>query len=305
MAKPALSILPEIATALSEGRAVVALESTIISHGLPYPHNLETARAIEQTVRDHGAVPATIAIINGIVKIGLSPSDLETLADAKTDVIKVSRRDIAAVIAGKKHGATTVASTMIFAEMAGIALFATGGIGGVHKGAETDFDISADLPELARTNVAVVSAGPKAILDLGLTMEYLETHGVPVIGYGTDELPAFWSRQSGLKLTIRSDSPDDVADIMKTKWEWGLSGGLLIANPVPEEAAIAADALSDIIDNALADARANHITGKEVTPYLLDKIRHMTDGKSLVTNQELVRHNAKVAAQIAVAYAKI
>ena len=305
MAKPALSILPEIATALSEGRAVVALESTIISHGLPYPHNLETARAIEQTVRDHGAVPATIAIINGIVKIGLSPSDLETLADAKTDVIKVSRRDIAAVIAGKKHGATTVASTMIFAEMAGIALFATGGIGGVHKGAETDFDISADLPELARTNVAVVSAGPKAILDLGLTMEYLETHGVPVIGYGTDELPAFWSRQSGLKLTIRSDSPDDVADIMKTKWEWGLSGGLLIANPVPEEAAIAADALSDIIDNALADARANHITGKEVTPYLLDKIRHMTDGKSLVTNQALVRHNAKVAAQIAVAYAKI
>ena len=304
MARPALSILPEIASALAQGKPVVALESTIISHGLPYPQNRETAQLIEQTVRDNGALPATIAIIDGIVKIGLSPADLEILAAPTTDVIKVSRRDIASVIAGKKHGATTVASTMIFAEMAGIAIFATGGIGGVHRGADKDFDISADLPELARTNVAVISAGPKAILDLSLTMEYLETHGVPVIGYGTNDLPAFWSRHSGLTLTQTADSPEAVAQIMKVKWEWGLAGGLLIANPVPEEDSIPADDLRDIIDSALAQARDAHITGKDVTPYLLDTIRQKTDGVSLVTNQALVRHNAKVAAQIAVAYAQ-
>ena len=299
-------LLPEIADALSQkgtgGKAVVALESTIISHGLPYPENLETARKIERIIRDEGALPATIAILDGVIKIGLSDDDLERLAHPKSDVTKVSRRDIASVIARKGHGATTVASTMIFAEMAGIAVFATGGIGGVHKGAETDFDISADLPELARTNVAVISAGPKAILDLALTCEYLETHGVPVIGYGTDELPAFWSRTSGLMLHDRADTPEEVAKIMATKWSLGLTGGMMIANPVPEDKEIKADALSAIIAHALNEARASQITGKDLTPFLLDHIRKQTDGASLIANQALVMNNARIAAQIACAY---
>ena len=299
-----LHISDEISHALAAGKPVVALESTIISHGLPYPENVKIARAIEQMVRDNGAIPATIAILDGQIKIGLSLDDLEILAHPDSGVIKVSRRDITSVIARKAHGATTVASTMIFAEMAGIAVFATGGIGGVHKGADTDFDISADLPELGRTNVAVVSAGPKAILDLPLTMEYLETYGVPVIGYGTDDLPAFWSRHSGIALTDRADSPEEIAAIMSAKWALGLSGGMMIANPVPEKDEIPANALADIIDEALASAKDHGISGKAITPFLLDRIRVKTDGKSLVTNQALVMNNAKVAAQIAVAYAK-
>ena len=299
-----LHITDEIKQALASGTAIVALESTIISHGLPYPENVTIAREIEQMVRDNGAIPATIAILDGEIKIGLSASDLEKLAHPDSTIIKVSRRDIGSVIARKANGATTVASTMIFAEMAGISVFATGGIGGVHQGAETDFDISADLPELGRTNVAVVSAGPKAILDLPLTMEYLETHGVPVIGYGTDELPAFWSRQSGIALNDRADTPEDIAAIMKTKWALGLTGGLMIANPVPEADEIKAEALSGIIAQALDNAREKGVRGKAITPFLLDWIRHKTDGKSLATNRALVMNNAKVAAQIAVAYAK-
>lgn len=300
-----VTIQPEVKDALAAGKAVVALESTIISHGLPFPENLETARAIEQMVRDHGAIPATIAIIKGDIKIGLSDTDLAQLASPESDVTKVSRRDIASVISRKGHGATTVASTMIFAEMAGIAVFATGGIGGVHKGAQTDFDISADLPELSQTNVAVVSAGPKAILDLPLTMEYLETHGVPVIGYGTDELPAFWSRSSGIMLTDRADDVEEIASHMSIKWALGLAGGLLIANPVPEAAEIKAETLEAVIAEALSDARQKGIIGKEATPFLLDRIRQKTDGKTLITNQALVMNNAKVAAQIACAYATI
>ena len=300
-----LTFQPDVKDALANGKAVVALESTIISHGLPYPENLETARAIEQMVRDNGAIPATIAILDGDIKIGLSDDDLAKLASPDSDVVKVSRRDIASIIARKAHGATTVASTMIFAQMAGIAVFATGGIGGVHKGAESDFDISADLPELAATNVAVVSAGPKAILDLALTMEYLETHGVPVIGYGTDELPAFWSRQSGLMLTDRADNAEEVAARMRIKWALGLAGGVLVANPVPAGDEIKAEALQAVIDEALDDARQKGIIGKEITPFLLDRIRQKTDGKTLATNQALVMNNAKVAAQIACAYAAL
>ena len=298
-----LSYLAEVREALDTGRAVVALESTIISHGLPYPDNLAIAGKIEQAVRDQGAVPATIAIIDGVIKIGLSGDDLEMLANPQSPIIKVSRRDIASVIARKAHGATTVASTMIFAELAGISVFATGGIGGVHKGAQQDFDISADLPELAQTNVAVVSAGPKAILDLALTMEYLETHGVPVIGYGTDELPAFWSHQSGIALIDRADTPEAVAAIMKVKWSLGLKGGIMVANPVPKDQEIPASDLQEVIENALEDARQNNITGKAVTPFLLDKIRISTNGKSLESNQALVINNAKIAAQIAMAFA--
>lgn len=298
-----LSYLAEVREALDTGRAVVALESTIISHGLPYPDNLAIAGEIEQAVRDQGAIPATIAIIDGVIKIGLSGDDLEMLANPQSPIVKVSRRDIASVIARKAHGATTVASTMIFAELAGISVFATGGIGGVHKGAQQDFDISADLPELAQTNVAVVSAGPKAILDLALTMEYLETHGVPVIGYGTDELPAFWSRQSGIALIDRADTPEAVAAIMKVKWGLGLKGGIMVANPVPKDQEIQATDLQEVIEKALEDARQNNITGKAVTPFLLDKIRISTNGKSLESNQALVINNAKIAAQIAMAFA--
>ena len=301
----ALHIKEDVKQALANGKAVVALESTIISHGLPYPENLATAKAIEASVREQGAIPATIAIIKGKVHIGLDDEDLEILANGQTPITKVSRRDIASVIAAKGYGATTVAATMIFAEMAGISVFATGGIGGVHRGGETDFDISADLPELARTNVCVVSAGPKAILDLKLTMEYLETAGVPVIGYRTDDLPAFWSAHSGIELHDRADDPARIASIMKIKWQAGLAGGLMIANPVPEKDQIPAEALSQVIDDALQAAQNDKITGKEVTPFLLRYIKDNTKGASLVTNQALVLNNAKLAAQIACAYADI
>jgi len=301
----ALHIKEDVKQALATGKAVVALESTIISHGLPYPENLATAKAIEASVREQGAIPATIAIIKGKVHIGLDDEDLEILANGQTPITKVSRRDIASVIAAKGYGATTVAATMIFAEMAGIFVFATGGIGGVHRGGETDFDISADLPELARTNLCVVSAGPKAILDLKLTMEYLETAGVPVIGYRTDDLPAFWSAHSGIDLHDRADDPARIASIMKIKWQAGLAGGLMIANPVPEKDQIPAEALSQVIDDALQAAQNDKITGKEVTPFLLRYIKDNTKGASLVTNQALVLNNAKLAAQIACAYADI
>ena len=300
-----LHIKEDVKQALAAGKAVVALESTIISHGLPYPENLATAKAIEASVREQGALPATIAIIDGKVHIGLDDGNLEILANGQTPITKVSRRDIASVIAAKGYGATTVAATMIFAEMAGISVFATGGIGGVHRGGETDFDISADLPELARTNVCVVSAGPKAILDLKLTIEYLETAGVPVIGYRTDDLPAFWSAHSGIALHDRADDPTRIASIMKIKWQAGLAGGLMIANPVPEKDQIPADALSQVIDDALQAAQKDKITGKEVTPFLLRYIKDNTKGASLVTNQALVLNNAKLAAQIACAYAEI
>lgn len=300
-----LIIKADVKKALAAGQAVVALESTIISHGLPYPENLATARDIEQKVRDEGAIPATIAILDGEVHIGLDEAQLDILANGQNPVTKVSRRDIASVIAAKAHGATTVAATMIFAEMAGIAVFATGGIGGVHRGAEIDFDISADLPELARTNLCVVSAGPKAILDLQLTMEYLETAGVPVIGYRTDDLPAFWSAHSGIMLADRADSPERIASIMNIKWRAGLSGGLMIANPVPEADEIPADDLAKVIEDALQAAKDNGISGKAVTPFLLSFIKENTQGASLVTNQALVFNNAKLAAQIACAYAKI
>ena len=300
-----LHIKEDVKQALATGKAVVALESTIISHGLPYPENLATAKAIEASVREQGALPATIAIIDGKVHIGLDDGNLEILANGQTPITKVSRRDIASVIAAKGYGATTVAATMIFAEMAGISVFATGGIGGVHRGGETDFDISADLPELARTNVCVVSAGPKAILDLKLTMEYLETAGVPVIGYRTDDLPAFWSAHSDIALHDRADDPTRIASIMKIKWQAGLAGGLMIANPVPEKDQIPADALSQVIDDALQAAQNDKITGKEVTPFLLRYIKDNTKGASLVTNQALVLNNAKLAAQIACAYAEI
>ena len=300
-----LHVKEDVKQALATGQAVVALESTIISHGLPYPENLATAKAIEANVKEQGAIPATIAIIEGKVHIGLEDEHLEILANGQTPITKVSRRDIASVIAAKGYGATTVAATMIFAEMAGISVFATGGIGGVHRGAETDFDISADLPELARTNVCVISAGPKAILDLKLTMEYLETAGVPVIGYRTDDLPAFWSAHSGIALHDRADDPTRIASIMKIKWQAGLSGGLLIANPVPEKDQIPAEALSQVIDDALQAAQNDKITGKEVTPFLLRYIKDKTKGASLVTNQALVLNNAKLAAQIACAYAEI
>lgn len=300
-----MTILPEVKEALETGAPVVALESTIISHGLPYPENLSTAKRLGQIVREEGAVPATIAIIEGVIKIGLSEDDLALLAASDQKIRKVSRRDMSTVMAQKAHGATTVASTMICAQMAGISVFATGGIGGVHQGAPLDFDISADLPELARTNVAVVSAGPKAILDLPLTMEYLETQGVPVIGYGTDELPAFWSRQSGLTLHDRVDSAEEAAQIMKLKWDLGLSGGLMFANPVPVDDEIPADEIQIVITKALAQAKQAGISGKDVTPYVLDHIRQETKGQSLVTNQALVSHNAKVAAQIAVCFARL
>ena len=298
-----LIIKEDVKQALNAGRAVVALESTIISHGLPYPENIKTAKAIEQIVRDEGAVPATIAIIEGDVHIGLDDDKFEILANGQSPVTKVSRRDIGSVIASGRHGATTVAATMIFAEMAGIAVFATGGIGGVHRGAETDFDISADLPELARTNVAVISAGPKAILDLNLTMEYLETAGVPVIGYQTDDLPAFWSAHSGITLSDRADSPHMIASIMKIKWQAGLQGGLMIANPVPEADEIPASALTTVIDKALQAANDKNIKGKAITPFLLSFIKDHTKGASLATNQALVLNNAKLAARIACAYA--
>ena len=302
--KPRMRILPEVRDALAAGEPVVALESTIITHGMPAPRNLETARAVEAAVRDGGAVPATIAILDGRISVGLDAEDLERLA-AEKDVAKVSRADLPAVLAGGGAGSTTVAATMICADLAGIRVFATGGIGGVHRGAEQSFDVSADLQELGRTPVAVVCAGAKAILDLPKTLEMLETLGVPVIGYGTDDLPAFYSRSCGLKAPLRGDSAAEIAAVMAAKWGLGLGGGLVIANPVPEGHDIPAAAIGTHIDAALAEAAAQGIQGKAVTPFLLARLEQLTGGASLEANIALVLNNARLAAAIAVAYAAL
>lgn len=288
----------EVAQAKAEKKPIVALESTIISHGMPYPENVQTAKDVERIIRDRGAVPATIAIFNEKIKIGLTEGELEQLGTSH-DVEKVSRRDLPYVVAMKKHGATTVAGTMICAEMAGIRVFATGGIGGVHRGAEQTMDISADLQELARTNVAVVCAGAKSILDLGLTLEYLETHGVPVIGYQTDVLPAFYSRTSPFRVDYRLDSAKEIAQFLETKWKLGLNGGVVIANPVPKEEELEESYITAIIEQALKEAEKQHITGKSVTPFLLDRVKTLTGGKSLQANIALVKNNAALAADLA------
>ncbi len=302
--KKTLKISEEVRYALEHGKPVVALESTIISHGMPYPDNVKTALTVEKTVRENGAVPATIAIIKGVPTVGLSEEEIEHLGKEGTKVVKVSRRDIPVVIAKKLDGATTVASTMIFAEMAGIKVFATGGIGGVHRGATETMDISADLEELHQTNVTVVCAGAKSILDLGLTLEYLETKGVPVLGYKTDELPAFFTRKSGFKVDYRMDSPEEIAAAVKAKDALGLSGGMLVANPVPEEYSMDPDKIEAVISEAVEEAKALGIAGKKVTPFLLEKIRNVTGGDSLFTNVKLVLNNAALAAKIAVELTK-
>jgi pseudouridine-5'-phosphate glycosidase len=294
-----------VAAALRARQPVVALESTIISHGMPWPHNLETALALEADVRAGGAIPATIAVIDGRLKAGLAREDIERLAREGSRVAKVSRRDLPVAVSRRSNGATTVAATMIVAALAGIPVFATGGIGGVHRGAATTFDISADLAELARTSVAVVCAGAKAVLDLRLTLEYLETHGVPVIGYGTDHLPAFWSRDSGLRVDMRADTPGEVARLMHAKWSLGLAGGIVIANPIPGRFELPRERIERAIDEAIAEAAAQGITGKAVTPFLLGRINASTGGDSLEANVALVRNNAAVAAQIATAYARL
>ncbi|STO11892.1 Pseudouridine-5'-phosphate glycosidase [[Flavobacterium] thermophilum] len=288
----------EVAQAKAEKKPIVALESTIISHGMPYPENVQTAKDVERIIRDRGAVPATIAIIDGKIKIGLTDDELELLGTSHY-VEKVSRRDLPYVVAMKKHGATTVAGTMICAQMAGIRVFATGGIGGVHRGAEQTMDISADLQELSRTNVAVVCAGAKSILDLGLTLEYLETHGVPVIGYQTDVLPAFYSRTSPFRVGYRLDSAKEIAQFLETKWKLGLNGGVVIANPVPKEEELEESYITAIIEQALKEAEKQHITGKAVTPFLLDRVKTLTGGKSLKANIALVKNNAAMAADLA------
>ncbi len=299
--KEYLTYTEEVRHALENNQPVVALETTIISHGMPYPQNLEMAKEVERIIRDNGAVPATIGIMNGKIKIGLTESELEEFATNKS-VEKVSRRDFPYILASGKIGATTVAATMIAAQLAGIRVFATGGIGGVHREGEITWDVSADLTELAQTNVAVVCSGAKSILDLGRTLEYLETHGVPVVGYRTDEFPSFFARESGFGVDFRLDTPEEVATLMDTKWQLGLNGGLVIANPVPEADALNHREIEAVIQQALAEAKEKGITGKQVTPFLLDRVKLLTAGKSLQTNIALVKHNAEVAARIAAAY---
>ena len=295
-----LDIAPEVAEALKNGKPVVALESTIISHGMPYPKNVETAMLVEKTIRDNGAVPATIAIIGGRLKAGLSAEEIEYLGKAGSAVAKASRRDLAALVAAGKDGATTVTTTMMIAHMAGISIFATGGIGGVHRGAETTMDISADLEELGSTPVMVVCAGAKSILDLGLTLEYLETKGVPVIGYGTDELPAFYTRHSGFGVDYRADSPAQLAGMFKAQKELGLKGGMLVTNPIPEEYAMDKAVIDAAIDQAMKESIEQGIHGKEATPFLLAKVVELTGGSSLESNIQLVLNNATLAAKTAV-----
>jgi pseudouridine-5'-phosphate glycosidase len=290
----------EVVQAKKDNIPIVALESTIISHGMPYPQNLQTAQEVEQIIRDNGAVPATIGIIKGKIKIGLSQEELEFFAQSK-DIEKVSRRDLPYIVTRQKNGATTVAATMICAHLAEISIFVTGGIGGVHREGENTMDVSADLTELAQTNVAVVCAGAKSILDLGLTLEYLETHGVPILGYQTEEFPAFYSRTSGYKVDYKMDSPQEVASLLRVKWQLNLQGGAVIANPVPVEDALEEAYIQSIIIEALKQAKEHNITGKAVTPFLLDKVKELTDGNSLSTNIALIKHNAKIGAQIAVA----
>ncbi|WCE28719.1 pseudouridine-5'-phosphate glycosidase [Vibrio sp. SCSIO 43137] len=299
-----LDIQPEVAQALANNQPVVALESTIISHGMPYPRNVETALMVEETIRENGAVPATIAIIEGRLKVGLDKEQITYLGKAGTEVTKVSRRDIPFIVAGKKDGATTVAATMILAAMAGIKVFATGGIGGVHRGAQQTFDISADLQELANTDVAVVCAGAKSILDLALTREYLETQGVPVIGYQTDSLPAFYTRESEHGIDYRLDSAEEIAAALKAKWQLNLHGGAVIANPIPEQFAMPSETINGAIEQALNEAEEQGIFGKESTPFLLARVCELTGGNSLDSNIQLVLNNARLGAQIAAEYCK-
>ena len=284
---------------------MVALESTIIAHGMAYPQNAETAFAVEKIIRDEGVVPATIAVRTGKLKVGLSETEIETLARNGTSIEKLSTRDLPHAVAMGRDGATTVASTMRIAALAGIRIFATGGIGGVHRGAATSFDISADLGEMALSNVAVVTAGAKAILDLSLTMERLETLGVPVVGFGTDEFPAFYSRSSGLKCPMRVDKAEDMAALMRAKWEMGLRGGIVVANPIPADFEIPASEITPLIEKAVAEAQVEKIEGKDVTPFLLARLARATAGRSLAANIELVKNNALVAARIAKAYWEI
>jgi pseudouridylate synthase len=295
-----LNIQPEVAQALAQGLPVVALESTIIAHGMPYPQNVSTAQEVEAVIRAHGVVPATIAVLEGKICIGLSREQIEALGSAK-DVMKLSRRDLALAVATGQPGATTVAATMICAALAGIEVFVTGGIGGVHRGASTSFDISADLQELAYTCVAVVCAGAKSILDLPLTLEYLETHGVPVVSVGQENFAAFFCRDSGLKADVRMDTAGEQARFIRTKWQLGMQGGVVLSNPVPEMSEIPAQEINAIIFQALQDADAQGIEGKATTPFLLKRINELTQGKSLITNIALVKNNARVGAELAVA----
>ena len=299
-----LDIHPDVEDAIKNKLPIVALESTIISHGMPYPNNIETALMVEDTVRSNNAIPATIAIINGRLKVGLSNKEIEFLA-TNNKVRKVSRRDLAIAVSKKLSGSTTVASTMIIAKLANIAVFATGGIGGVHRGAEKTFDISADLEELSRTNVCVVCAGPKAILDIGLTLEYLETKGVPVVGYKTSELPAFYSSKSGFNVDYRVDAALDIAEILKTKWDLSIKGGVLVTNPIPIAFELESVMMNEAINEAIIEADKEKIIGKEITPYLLSKVNELTEGKSLDANIKLIQNNAALAAKIATHYMKI
>ena len=298
-----LDFHPDVENALKNNLPIVALESTIISHGMPYPKNIETALMVEETVRSNNAVPATIAIIKGRLKIGLTEKEIEFLA-TNDEIKKISRRDLAVAVSQKLSGSTTVASTMIIANLANIAVFATGGIGGVHRGAETTLDISADLDELSRTNVCVVCAGVKSILNIGLTLEYLETKGVPIIGYKTSEMPAFYSTKSGFNVDYRIDAADDIADILKTKWDLSINGGVLVTNPIPVADELELSVMNEAINQAIIEADNEKITGKKITPYLLSKVNEITKGKSLNANIKLIKNNANLAAKIAVYFAK-
>jgi pseudouridylate synthase len=305
MQKPYLDIRPDVQNAIENHKAVVALESTIIAHGMPYPRNVETALQVEQRVRDNGAIPATIGIIDGKLKAGLSIDEIEILGKNGANTSKASRRDIPTLVAQKKNGATTVASTMLIADMAGIRIFATGGIGGVHRKASTTFDISADLQELAQTNVAVVCAGAKSILDIGLTLEYLETHGVPVVGFKTDDFPAFFTRKSGFGVDYRFDTEGGIAEMLHVKWSLPLRGGVVIANPVPLEYESDPHLMDKVMHKALRYAEEQGIRGKAITPFLLSEIERQTEGLSLKTNIQLVLNNAELAARLATAYSAL
>ena len=298
-----LDFHPDVENALKNNLPIVALESTIISHGMPYPKNVETALMVEETVRSNNAVPATIAIIKGRLKIGLTEKEIEFLA-TNDEIKKISRRDLAVAVSQQLSGSTTVASTMIIAKLANIAVFATGGIGGVHRGAETTLDISADLDELSRTNVCVVCAGVKSILDIGLTLEYLETKGVPVIGYKTSEMPAFYSTKSGFNVDYRIDAATDIAGILKTKWDLSIDGGVLVTNPIPVAFELESSVMNEAINLAIIEADNENITGKKITPYLLSKVNEITKGKSLDANIKLIKNNADLAAKIAVHFSK-
>ena len=298
-----LDVHPEVENALNSKQPIVALESTIISHGMPYPENIETALMVEDTVRVNNAIPATIAIIKGRLKVGLTKKEIQFLA-TNDEVRKISRRDLAITVSQKLSGSTTVASTMIIAHLAKIAVFATGGIGGVHRGAEKTLDISADLEELSRTNVCVVCAGAKSILDIGLTLEYLETKGVPIIGYKTSDLPAFYSSKSGFNVDYRVDSAFDISEILKTKWSLSINGGVLVTNPIPKTFELELTMMNEAINKAIIEAEKEKITGKEITPYLLSKVNEITQGKSLNANIKLIQNNAVLAAKIAIHYMK-